>query len=925
MLGINMKRITMKKAIFYTMDALLASMLLIGAVMLIYSTYNFEDTAIEQQTFTSQDILTVLSELKVSELNQTLSKSNNTFINDEIISGAITDANISVLAQIGEYWALNQQNKSLTLLELVINDSIPKDQGMRVSMFDMVVNENLLERNSSRTNSSKKLNSISSNRMIAGIKQGAPVTGSSGTSSLKKIRNKKTSSYYYFGGFVGQGNISVNIDLPSDFNSSRLVNAQMKVDTPGTFTLLINLIPCGGTRTGNSTQISVWDLSACNGSLHPGSNAFVITYSSSLNTSYVSGGFIKVTYTTDTLLENSTQGHYRYYFPDINGFMNFYDTMSVQGNIANWTLNVTFFNPYQTFFTFGNETIFITQGNSTTNQNIIYSRHGPTLPQEPIPLRLAVTNFSNITTTIYGLPADTFIVTDTSGSMDDCIGTALNCSYEYRKTNGGVYIPISCVVLVASACDATPDNPCGGAPFNRGRNYVTACNQSKMGVAKQVDNNFVNTIFNASTLHRIGLVDYDTRSNSLTPLNSTALILHNAINAYAGGGNTCTCCGINRARNNLTSSTNPKFMIILSDGDANICCTSLNDITGTGSSGGCGAGANNPLNWSILAGQTACANNITVFTIGFGTGMSASGKYAMQKTACNDSLYYNATDTVQLQAVFDNITQQILLAANFSSQTVTVSGNFTPSRLYGSSYIDVDYTPLSESSLQNKISVVTETSQFNGCNASVYIPANIEIQDAHVTSYSGSHWTKQLIVNGNTVFNLTKYGADYLLLGDPFVIQIPSVYLIPGINNSISLSVGDSPSNSSTCSNNNTLIYTALVDASTERTDALEYAVGCNWTIETSSGSTFNLIMPNTAPVNKTCYYTSAYMNNHSLYPNATQYDLLLNDVYDVAVYNLLKQLDYEHNGKIFFDLTHNDLEIILTATDRVAYMWGPS
>ena len=31
------------------------------------------------------------------------------------------------------------------------------------------------------------------------------------------------------------------------------------------------------------------------------------------------------------------------------------------------------------------------------------------------------------------------------------------------------------------------------------------------------------------------------------------------------------------------------------------------------------------------------------------------------------------------------------------------------------------------------------------------------------------------------------------------------------------------------------------------------------------------------------------------------------------------------NSGKIFFDLTQNDLEIVLSATGSVAYMWGPS
>jgi len=901
----------MKKAIFYTMDALLASMLLIGAVMLIYYTYSPEDTSIEQQTFISQDVLTVLSELKISELN-------NSFINSEIASGNITDVNKTVIDQIGEFWAMNQIPEAQNLLQLLVNDSLPKDRGVRTSMG----NNTLLLRNTSG-----KTNSVSSNRMIAGIEQGKPITGSSGTASLKKIRNKKTSSYSYFGGFVGQGNISININLPSDFNSSRMIDALIKLDTPGTFKLYINSIQCGASYIGNNTRISVWNISSCNNSLNSGTNVLSMIYTSTLNISYVSGGFVKITYTTDTLIENLTRGHYRYYFPDINGFINFYDTLSVQGNIQNWTLNTTFFNPYQTFFTFGNETIFLTQGNFTANQSELISRYNQMLPQEPIPLRIAVTNFSNITTVLSGLPADMFLITDVSGSMGDCIPSMYNCSYLYRTASNPTYFPISCVVDNTNKCDGDPDNFCNATSFFKGKTYVNSC-VTKIGIAKSADINFVNGIFNNSLLHHIGLLDFSYHANTLTNLTNNASQLISIINLYAADGGTCSCCAINRARDAINSSANNRYIIFLSDGDPTYYCKNLSDYSGSyvwGSDGTGGSSEFADRNWTIAAGKEACNHNITVYTIGFGTGMSAAGIDTMKNTSCNSSLYFNATDTSKLQSIFNNITQQILIAANFSSQTVTVSGNFTNSRLFGSSYIDVDYIPLSENLTQNKISLVKETSQFNGCNASIYIPANIEVQDAYVTSYSGSHWTKQLVVNGITVFNLTKYGSEYLLLGDPFVIQIPSLIIQPGINNTFVLSVGDSPTNSSNCSNNNTLIYTALVDASTEPSDALEKAVGCNWTIESISGSTFNMLIPSSAPGNKTCYYTSMYKTNASFYPYAYRYDLYMDDVYDVTVYNLLKQLDYENSGKIFFDLSENDLEIVLSVTGKLAYMWGPS
>jgi len=893
--GINQRGIY-NRGIFYTMDALLASFLILMAILLIYAAYTPEESPIEQKTYISQDILTSLSELKIYELN-------NTFVNAEIANGNITDINQSVIDQVGQYWALNQSLKAQILLESVLNGSLPKGQSVLVTINSTSF---------SLQNYSGIKDSSTSMRMISGIAEGKPLTGSSGSSYLRKIHNKKTSAYSYFGGFFGEGNITTRLMLPQDFNSSRLVSAELKIETPGTFKLYINNQQCGASYSGMNGTVYLWNMTLCSG-LSAGRNNISLRYTSSLNTSYVAGGFFKVVYETDTLKEDTPYGYARYYFPNIEGFINFYDTVFAQGNIQNWTLNVTFYNPYQTFFTFGNETIFITQGNSTANQTMIYSRINQNMLQEPIPIRIAVTNFSNISTVASGLPADIFMTTDVSGSMGDCIGNALACSYQYRKTSGGSYIPISCVVYDANACNADPDNPCGGSPFNRGRNYNTVCNQSMLDVAKVADNLLVYNVTTTSSLHKMGLVDYSTSAHTLTPLTNNAATLYSEIGTYTASGSTCTCCALNMARDNVINSTNNRFIILLSDGEPNICCRGFHDYTGTGDSSGCSGGGVSPINWTIVAGQEACKNNITVYTIGFGPDMSASGQDTMKKTACNSSLYYNATNTSQLPAIFKNITKNIFLSANFSSQTVTVVGNFTRSTLYDTSYIDMYYNPVTEEPEQNKISLVAESAQFNGCNASIFIPSNVDVQDAYVTSYSGSHWTKQVRVNGVYIFNLSRYGSDYALLGDPFIIQVPSVALASGAYNNISITVGDNPINSSTCSGNNTLIYMMLINVSTSRTDAMEKAVGCNWSMELSTGAMINMVIPKEYVGAKTCRYTSTNIS----------YDAL--DVYDVSVYNMLRQLDYSNSGTLFVDISQNDLEIVLITTGQIAYMWGPS
>ncbi|HYD03273.1 MAG TPA: vWA domain-containing protein, partial [Alphaproteobacteria bacterium] len=631
-----------------------------------------------------------------------------------------------------------------------------------------------------------------------------------------------------------------------------------------------------------------------------------IRFISTLNTSYISGGFIKATYTTDTLIENISTGYYRYTFPSVEGFINIYDGVPVPGIITGWTLNLTYDSIYATFMNLANETVFIDPGQNTT-RSIYITRSNLSIPPSTLPIRMTHTNLTNITILDQGQPSDSFLITDVSGSMSECAvyENQTVCRYEYKQAGWWwFWLTTSCTYNNVS-CGS---NECGINPINATRNYAvvnqSVCTKTLMDVAKEADNLFVDTVLNASTLHRIGLVDFSTDANPPTNLTNVEAVLTSEINTYTPSGSTCTCCGINRARNMLINSTNKKFMVVLSDGEPTHNCSNLNDYTGTSSS------TTSASNAAINASRTACLNNITVYSIGFGASMSSAGHAVMKNISCNASLYYNATNVTQLANIYAEITQQILLSANFSSQTVNILGSFNKTALR-EGYLDVYYTDVNSIDIQNKISLVIESEQFNSCTKSVKIPGGITIRDAQVTSYSSNYWTTRVKVNNNTIYNLSSYNKSYDLLGDPFIIQVPSLLLNTGQNNTIELVVGDQ-TNSSNCSNNNTLIYTALINVSTTRTDALEKKVGCDWKVQ-SAGGMMDLSIPSDYSGNKTCYYNSTLI----------YYDD--EDVYDVSVYNMLKQLDYESSGTIFFDLTQNDLEILLITTGQVAYMWGPS
>ena len=883
------------KGVYYTADALFAAILLAGTIILLFQS-NYYEPSLDESVTQTQDVLNVLQELRVEEVSSPL-------LAAAIANGSIPDPTISVLDQIGQYWSQNQTSAAGQVFTAAMGSVLPEYTNIALTAQGTDI---------FRQAGTSVSTLASSSRLITGIEEGEAITGSTSSAYLTRVRNKKSASYVYLGGYVGQGNISVVLSLPDDFDDENFVEATLKIETPGSFDVEVNGDSCGS-FSGSSTEVNNWNLT-CNESFVAGDNDIEFLYTSALNTSAISGGFVRVTHTTDELKADGDEDRKRFQLPGIEGFINYYDSFDVQGVITSYNVNLTLDNVYDTFVTVGNETILYIPGSNET-QVVTYTAANLSLPPQTMPLRIGTTNLSNITVSSGGEATNSFLVTDVSGSMNDCgsffTETTEYCRYQYGSSWWGLYFWTECEYT--GSCSA---NECGvsGWWINDYRNHftydqnTTSCNQTLLDIAKDADTLFVETVLGNSTLNEIGLVDYATDANTPTSLTNIEGTLTSEIDSYSAGGGTCTCCGINRAKDLLLASDDDeRFMIVLSDGEPTQYCNGLSDYTG---SGGDNAEARAD---AIASGQHACANNITVYTIGFGEAMSSQGQDVMRQTACNSSLYYNATNVQDLATIYEEIAGNILLEANYSSQTIEILGNFTTAQLSPESYIDIEYTPLVQNATPGQLSIVFETDQFNTCDATIAIPEGIEVTDAVVTSFSSNQWTKSLTVNDITIFNLTDYTSNYPTVGDPFQIQIPAILLNPGEDNDIRLEVGDSPTNSTSCSANNTLIYTGLVEAVTPRSATYEKFTGCTWEIESENDRLFSFAVPEDYAGANNCTYTSSSISYAT------------DDAYDVATFQLLRQLDPDQNGKIIVDLQETDLEITITIVSGVPYLWGPS
>ena len=305
---------TRRKGYYFTMDAIMAALLLITGLLLL-SRFYVQDVSTEQVDVLSNDLLNSLNEIDVDEMY-------DPFIKSEVNNGNITDLNKSILLMIGEYWATNQTEKAINLSRILIEDVVPENYGVNITLGDDII----YSRERQFYTDQQPQDVISSKRMISGIAKGFPLKGSSSAAYLKRIRDKRTASYIYFGGFEGQGNITKYIDdIPTDVSSSDILEILLELDVTKEFDMFINDVFCDTfTPSSGLMEADVFNATHCNSSIVTGRNTFDFEFEGLLNSSFIAGGYIKVRYLTDQFQKNVSYGIWQYQFPGIVGIINLY-------------------------------------------------------------------------------------------------------------------------------------------------------------------------------------------------------------------------------------------------------------------------------------------------------------------------------------------------------------------------------------------------------------------------------------------------------------------------------------------------------------------------------------------------------------------------------------------------------------------------
>lgn len=856
-----------KRGIFFSMDALIAISIIFIAVLIAYPLL----TNTEPSTELQYDLIKTLSTITIGNLN-------NSYAHSLVESGAITDKNKSVLEQIGEFQITNPEKAKL-LAESVLADIEP---GKNIGIwFGTTL---IASKNNTPYETAKHVETA--RQVISGIKEGSNITGFSARAYLS---SSLQTEYFYFGGYVGDGNITIL----AKYNGT-ISNAELEMAINENFSVYVNGV-FAGDYAKPDTELTPKRYSIPATSFHSGENIIELRQKAATRLR-VTGGFLKIDYEKVPEYDKPEKR----YIPGINGIINVYTGFTVPNTLQSMSMNIHYKSPYRMFVFIGNTKVY---DNSSANETTIM------LTNPELAAKLDYGQLSNKTTPVrLGLyaaskagNADVVVITDLSGSMNSRMdsedtGVTRNCTdpHLYDSDTKRISLAKCLDKLVVDEILEIPGNRVALAAF-----------------------------YGDETPPNKGRIYQELPSSNGTYLKSK-------IDAYVPQGGTCICCGINDAYKILNEQSNPtrrKYIIVMSDGIPTHTCQASSGCTGTrtglpsdeglwlGSSTGCYGGSDDcnvddcncavtNTNWSACRAHNNL--NATLYSIGFGNMSACSlADVTLRNVAlCGKGNYYTSASPVILQEFYFNISQEII-DLSYIEQVANASSNLSNTILYPDSYIELDYekeiTPFG-------LVATTEKKFDNADSGSFSIPANSSIIKATAISYSGPRWTATVEINNNTFYNLTDYGWDYTALGDPYAIAIPNSLISQ--DNIVKIARGISPDNITSGSINNKIIYTIVKNASSYA-KVCSIASGCIWSIDFDDGTNSTIKAPANYDGTETCSYKELSQQFNE------------NDAYQLAVYNLLRKLDLDLDNKIDVKFTEQSLDIAASELEGVPYLWS--
>lgn len=536
-----------RRGFLLSLDAVIAIGLMLTLVMFMGGlslTYYSPELRYQRLYYMGKDLLMLLESAKIEQLQ------DFDVIQYYMDEGVLTqdDLDKSLLDIIGSLWATENatlQDYAANITNQVLNSTISPNYNYAV----ILGGDNIYQRGPSESTFLARLSTI-----VSGIERGKPVEGFFAR-AYPGVVGGVYSEYFYFGGYVGEGNISALIELPY---YDTILDMDMELDIGMDFDFYINGQFSGSyQRYLNDTMRSnSWDIDpSYYGFLHNGINNISIEFPE--QNSFIGGGYVRIVYNTSNLTagdgneygDNATK---TYLFPGIDGIMNLYSSIYVPGTLKDIMAYLHYDSafPVTKYLTIGSVEVFesnetgeqyITISNQSIAGNLSGSGYDFTyLSGKTVPVRAGLKNISFI----FGEAgmADVALITDRTGSMES------NCDVETD--------------CVAGLCDSWDP-----------------CHDRRSHIAVESDREFVNRILGAEGINRIGLIGYGERHGktcSFHEVSNNNASLQARISDYDYGDNwedcgyTCTSCGVVGATELLQENEILYNLTVLEDIDRNM-------------------------------------------------------------------------------------------------------------------------------------------------------------------------------------------------------------------------------------------------------------------------------------------------------------------------------------------------------------------
>jgi len=309
-----------KKGFFFIIDALLATAILLGGIMILSNFYINEQPTV-LVNYISEDILKAFATLRIYELN-------NTNVNELITNGTIVNLNNSILDQIGEFWAADNIMLANAFTKNISEDLLPPQYGIGIWVSDELIYQRDYPPPSTRSSARKIISGIEKNKPTKGFIANAHANSYTKTTTQVISFSPEGSGWYGTTSSPGESTIVKYFSLPSGINiTNASMYISMHIEDGGNNWNVLNINglsspSCNLSRNnlnfyyGEEGVFNKKDIKSC---LNPGWNKITLRLRNQGYHGHIHPGmFIKVDYIlNETTVNYDKNISLRYYFDNV--------------------------------------------------------------------------------------------------------------------------------------------------------------------------------------------------------------------------------------------------------------------------------------------------------------------------------------------------------------------------------------------------------------------------------------------------------------------------------------------------------------------------------------------------------------------------------------------------------------------------------